>query len=173
MANILQFLNFADPNALLTNVMLPFLLIFVVVWGILNMTKIFGHSPEAKKINVVIALVMTIFAALTDFWGLFAQQITVFLGQFAIWAFVVVFVVGVIIWAFGRTANVYDTHWSPRKKGYNDVKKIDKELGKLGRRWRQLDDAGKHEEAQAVMTSIAMLEDRKKRIVMGQEYRNK
>ncbi len=40
------------------DVLLPFLLIFTVVFAILQKTKILGKKDEAKKFNVIIALVM-------------------------------------------------------------------------------------------------------------------
>lgn len=40
------------------DVLLPFLLVFVIVYGILQKIEIFGDEDESKRFNVVIAIVM-------------------------------------------------------------------------------------------------------------------
>ncbi len=42
----------------LLDVILPFILIFTIVFAVLNKVKLFGIEPETRKYNVMIALVM-------------------------------------------------------------------------------------------------------------------
>lgn len=155
-----------DPNLMLTQIVLPFLLIFVILWGALNLTRIFGLGPDARKIYMVLALVITIFTAFTDAWGIIATQLAVATGVLAYVMFFAVFIIAIIIWAIQKTRGVYDIHRIDSVKSYNDLKKIDKELGNLKRRWKQL-QYSKPDEADAILTTIAALERKKELVIIG------
>ena len=53
----------------LTDVLLPFLLIFVIVYAILMKTKILGESK--KNLNVIVAIVMALFVVIPHITGKF------------------------------------------------------------------------------------------------------
>lgn len=53
----------------LTDVLLPFILIFAVVYAILNFVKIFGQEGKGKNINVIIALVMALLVVVPHVTG--------------------------------------------------------------------------------------------------------
>ena len=59
---------------------LPFLLIFAVVFGILQKTKIFGDPTDAKGINAIIALSIGALALLNDHVSIFFANIFPKLG---------------------------------------------------------------------------------------------
>ncbi len=172
MPNVIFYLTDAarDPNTLLTTVLLPFLIIFVILWGVLNITKIFGTGPESKKINIILALGITIFAAFTDAWGIFATQLAAFTGVFVYIMFFVVFIIGTILWAIGRTRGIYEEHGT-YFKSYKDVVKIDKELGKLTKKFNELRRQGKDEQASHVYQTIAKLKERKDQLIFEQQQR--
>lgn len=168
MANLIGLYQAAllDPNLMLTQIVLPFLLIFVILWGALNLTRMFGLGPDARKIYIVLALVITIFTAFTDAWGLIATQLAVATGVLAYVMFFAVFIIAIIIWAIQRTRGVYDMHSVSGVKSYNDLKKIDKELGKLKKRWKEI-QYSKPDEADAILTTIGALEEKKKLLIIG------
>ena len=122
------FLTPGDPNLLLTTVLLPFLLIFVILWGALNTFKLFD-----KKVNIVISLVITIFAAFTDAWGIIATQLAAYTGMFVYVMFFAVFIIGTILWAIGRTRSTYETHVT-RGYSYKNLKELDKQLAKVAKK---------------------------------------
>ena len=163
MVNVLGYLTTNDPNVLLTTVMLPFLLIFVILWGALNTFKLFD-----RKVNIVIALVITIFAAFTDAWGLIATQLAAFTGVFVYVMFFAVFIIGTVIWAISRTRSIHEMHWSAGHD-YRSVKMIDKERGKLAKKYRELKEAGRDQEANAILSTIAMLDKKKEEIILGKQ----
>lgn len=160
MSNVIYFLAAAatNPNSLLTNVLLPFLLIFVVLWGILNVIKIFGS--EGRKINIVVALVITIFAAFTDVWGLIVTQLAAFTGIFTYVVFIGVFILGVIFWAIGRGREGYSVAKGGLSR-YDTIKDIDKRLGKLYKKMEEERYKGNADMAASLGKEIEKLEDKR------------
>lgn len=172
MSNVIYFLTAAasNPNSLLTAVLLPFLLIFVILWGILNVMKIFG--PEGRKINFIIALVITIFTAFTDAWGVVATQLAAFTGVFVYVMFFAVFILGTIFWAIGRSRNVYGEHVSGTGgTNLNSLKVLDKEIGKRMKKYKELKDQGRDKEAESLGETIIMLKKRREIMILGMENR--
>jgi asparagine N-glycosylation enzyme membrane subunit Stt3 len=162
MANVFGFLAQAsgDPNLLLTTVLLPFLLVFVIFWGILRMVKIFGTDQTANKITLVVSLVVTIFVAFTDAWGLLATQLAAATGVFTYIMFFGVFILGTILWAIGRTQDVY--HRSGLGTGhYNDLKALSKQLAKLYNKYKDAEYQGNKGKMEAIAGDIKKLEERR------------
>jgi CDP-diglyceride synthetase len=100
-------LNLADifamvPSQILYTIILPFIIAFTIFWGLLTAMRIFG-----SKVNIVIAFVLAM--------GLFFTDAYLFIGQFvfatgtflAAGLFILIFGVGIIIWAVQRTTGVY------------------------------------------------------------------
>lgn len=163
MPNVIFYLSQAstNPNAFVLNVMLPFLLIFVIIWGMLRMIKIFGADATANKINLVIAFVITVFASFTDAWGVIVG-LAAGTGQFAYIMFFVVFVLGTIFWAIGRSRGIYMEHGVGGGTHLNDIKKISKELSKLYNKYREAEYAGNQGKMKVIGDDIRKLEERKK-----------
>lgn len=174
MTNVVGFLLAAsgNPNALLTTVLLPFMLIFVVLWGVLNMIKIFGNDPTSKKINLVISLVITIFAAFTDAWGIIATQLAAFSGQFAVVMFFVVFIIGVIMWAVGRSRGIYGEHVYPyNQKDFRNVKEIDKQLAKILKKLEEAKFRGDTAKIQVLGETYKKLKEQKDHMLDTMEFK--
>ena len=163
MTNVFDFLTFNnDPNLLLTGVILPFVLIFAIIWGVLNMTRIFGNDHFARKINMVVAIVITFFTAFTDAWGLIATQLAAFSGVFVVVIFFALFIISAIMWAIGRGRDVYDTSdMGNVRKRFQSKKKIDKELDKLYRKLERAKIRGDENMAKEYSHDIFELRRRK------------
>ncbi len=169
MANIVGLLTTSSLNDLITNVALPFLLIFAIVWGMLSMVKIFG--PEGRKINIVVALVVTIFAAMTDAWGVITGWLAAFIGQFSFWAFIVVFVILVILWAINTTRNAYDKT-SRTGMAYRNLSQLDKDIAKYKKKYAEAVERGEDHKASTYSATISELEERKKQIMSNIDVRS-
>lgn len=64
-------LDFLFEGSGVYDVVLPFLLVFVVIFAFLQKTKILGDTPQAKKFNAVIGIVM----------GLLLVRLTIFVDM--------------------------------------------------------------------------------------------
>lgn len=172
MTNVLGFLaqGTADPNLLLTTVLLPFLLIFVVLWGVLNLMNIFGKNDTGRKINIVLALVMTIFAAFTDAWGIIATQLAAFTGIFTYVMFIGVFIIGVILWAIGATRNAHSVHWEKHKADLNNLKELDKQIIKVKRKYEEARFKGDTAKESVLRDTLSKLEERKEALHRELKY---
>ncbi len=66
------------------NVLLPFLLLFVIIYGILSMINLFGDKTKGKKINSLIALILALFITYTTrylaWFASIVSNLTGFLG---------------------------------------------------------------------------------------------
>lgn len=168
MSNIVSFLQASagSTDILLTGVLLPFLLIFVVLWGMLNMIKIFGNDSTSKKINLVISLVITIFAAFTDAWGLIATQLARFTGQFAFVMFIVVFIIGAILWAIGRSRGIYRDHvYGQSVKDFGSLKELDKQIAKVGKKMMDAEYSGDDAKYDTYRKTWTQLNEKKKELM--------
>jgi hypothetical protein len=80
------------------NFVLPFILVFAIIWSILRITKILGEPKEAGPANAVVALVIALFVAyfarLYDV-GIF---LTFFLSRGTI--FIIIFVMAAVLTNF-------------------------------------------------------------------------
>lgn len=173
MADIGQLLAGAatNPNALLVNLLLPFLFIFAVIWGLLSMIRIF-KGPEGGKINIVIALVLTIMAIVVNPLG-FTTVLTNFLANFAMWAFAGTFVFLIIIWALRSGKESWDAGkiGDIGKKNYDDVRDLDKELGKMQKKFEQLKYQGREAEANHILETIMELRKKKEILILGKDFK--
>lgn len=106
--------------------LLPFLILFAIVFAILTTLNIFK-----RKINIVVALGLTILASSTEQFTLFTLYLTQLGGQFALTAFFIVFILGVSMWALGRGREIYYEQLAPSgrlKKLYKDLEDEYKKL---------------------------------------------
>lgn len=163
MANVIQLLNegLRDPNLLLNNVLLPFLLIFAIVWGALSMTKLFN-----PRINMVIALVLTIITSMTDAWGIIATQLALFSGVFTYVIFFGLFIVLVIMWAIGKGKSGYDENiYGTTKKDFTNLKEIDKQIAKVHKKMLEAQYRGDKSKAGTYYETWNELTETKKKLI--------
>jgi ABC-type transport system involved in Fe-S cluster assembly fused permease/ATPase subunit len=167
MADIAQLLSGAatNPNALLINLVLPFLLIFAIVWGLLSMVNMFKGN-EGRRINMIIALVLTIMVIAVNPFG-FITGIVNFLANFSIWAFVVVFVFLVIIWAVTMSRGAWKGVPYGRAPNVNTVKDINKQIDKLYQKREEAIYQGNTNMANQYEEDIEKLVKRKDWIMKG------
>lgn len=157
----------SDPSVYLTGLLLPFMLVFVVVWGMLNLSKIFGDTPTGRKINMVVAVIIACFASISDAWGWIAG-LAAGTGQFAYIMFFAVFILMIILWAINRSR---DTWNSTRAGGfggpanYNDVARINKDIAKFKKKMVEARNRGKMHEAEEHFETIEKLEKRRDALI--------
>jgi len=100
---IIELIETLAPWELINTFIIPFIVMFAILWGTLAAMKIF----KDKKINAVIALGIVLFLASTDLFLMISQWM-IQLGSFvAVGAFLLVFVGGVIMWVIGRGRGIY------------------------------------------------------------------
>lgn len=164
MAGILDVLVQAqsNPNLLLTGVLLPFLLIFVVFWGMLNMIKIFGDGPVARKVNIILSLCIALLAGITPAWQVITGM-AAFLGDFAWGSFFVVFIIGSIFWVAGKSRSSYHDNWRSGGGGVNvnSMKDLDNQITKVLKKLQEAEWRGDSAKAAVLSDTLRKLNERK------------
>lgn len=133
-----------DPSHLLYTVVLPFIIAFTIFWGVLTAMRLFN-----SKVNAVIAFVLAS--------GLFFTDAYVFVGQFiyqtgtllAAGLFVLIFGVGIVIWAIGRTRGIY----------YQSFDSLDRLYKRRTQLYEKLNRA-KENEKEAIYKELHFIDDK-------------
>jgi|SRR5439155_2452044 len=118
-----------SPSDLLFQVILPFIFLFAVLFGVLKEIKWFD-----KRINMMIALSSSLmaFGATTNAGAPFLViYIIPYFAYFAFGSFVVIFIVGVALYTKGRGEEIYHRTSSSSdkiEKLYNEKEKLLKKL---------------------------------------------
>jgi len=142
------------PQELLFSVFIPFILIFAILWGVLESLGLFS-----RRINTIIALALTLTAGYGGvfFWlSAYLMQLGAFLG---VAVFVIVFIVGVALWATGRTKEIYYETAASTKK----LERIDKRIAKLEKQIDEVRRRGDRDKERALWKTLESLE-RERRI---------
>jgi hypothetical protein len=111
---------------LFPNILLPFLLTFIILYAVLTLTRIFSN-----KINIVLAFGFTIFAGYAGFFEWMATWFARSMALVVIAIFGIVFVLGSLTWGLGRAKESYYGFLSPGKKLdklYKEREKILKQI---------------------------------------------
>lgn len=87
---------------LFPTIVLPFLLIFIIFFAVLSLIRVFN-----KKTNVVLALVFTLFAGYGGLFNWITTWVAQSMAYVAISILVIVFVLGSLMWGFGKTKKIY------------------------------------------------------------------
>lgn len=132
----------ASPKELIYTVFIPFIIAFAIFWGILSALNIFG-----KKINLVLALAISVSAFYFGAFGAVSSFLLSFSANLAVVAFVILFIVGILIWS-ARTG--MDIFTEPEKKS----RKISERIEKL---YKELDRTRDHAKQEAIERQIAKL----------------
>jgi hypothetical protein len=96
MATILELTSLTIPQ-LFFEFFLPFALTLVIIYAVLQMTRLFK-----SKINLMISLIVSIMVATTPLFGTMASMISRWGSYTALIAFIAVFIIGIGAWAFRR-----------------------------------------------------------------------
>jgi len=163
MAGILDTLIQAqsNPNILLTGVLIPFLLIFVVFWGVLNLIKIFGDGPVARKVNIILSLCIALLAGITPAWQIITGM-AAFLGNFAWVSFFVIFIIGSIFWVAGKSRSSYNENWkSVSGINPNSMKDLDNQIAKVLKKLQEAEWRGDSAKAAVLSDTLRKLNERK------------
>jgi hypothetical protein len=91
--------NFSE---LLQTFFIPFIILFSIFWGLLSIMRIFSN-----KINIVLALGLTLGVAFTGVFTIFTTYLFQFSSFLAVGIFALVFIFGIIRWGFGRSRDIY------------------------------------------------------------------
>ncbi|MEM7825390.1 MAG: hypothetical protein QW412_00845 [Candidatus Aenigmatarchaeota archaeon] len=126
--SIFDFLAQESLHNIFYNFFLPFIVMFAILFGALEGIRIFN-----KKINLVLSLAITITAFYGGGFSFFLQYFLLLGPYTAFVAFVLLFFVGILIWAFGRGKEIYYKTAAPHKK----LEKINKEIEKLYEKYRR------------------------------------
>ncbi len=124
---ILDLLYELAPWELINTFFIPFVVIFVMLWGILTAMGIFKN----KKINIVISLAMVLFLASTDIFPMVSQWMIQLGSMTAVAAFLLLFVGGVILWTINRGRDIYFETGSKGRRLKRLMERRDKEFEKL------------------------------------------
>jgi hypothetical protein len=88
------------------DILLPFLLVFAIVYGVLERTKLFGEKRH--DINAVIALVVGLMVAVTTF---VVNVLTGFLPLVGLLAVIIVMFLMLVSMFFGETSEIWANKW--------------------------------------------------------------
>jgi CHASE2 domain-containing sensor protein len=114
---------------------LPFLITFVILFSILSALGIFK-----KKTNLIISLALTFAVAYSGIFSYFATYLFQLSGYVAVTIFIIIFIVGTLMWAFGRGKEIYYEHIPGKEK-----EKLIKERAKLLEKLREASGSKKRE----------------------------
>ena len=114
------------PSNFIYTLILPFIILFAIFWGLLSAMKIFSN-----KINTVLALALTMTLFFTGGFDIFTTFLFQSTTTLAAVVFVLVFVFGIISWAFGRSRDIYHETGSHEGKIRRLQKKIADLHGKI------------------------------------------
>lgn len=84
---------------------LPFVIIWVVFYGILSAINLFRHKP---RINLILSVGLTLMMTATPYWFGVGQFISEWGAWTSVIIFIVVFTFGVVMWGLGRGKEYYE-----------------------------------------------------------------
>ncbi len=138
------------PADLLYNFILPFLLIFAVLFGMVSMLKLFD-----KKISFVISIVISILVASTPYFATFTVFVSQLGGYTALIAFGIIFILGIGMYATGKTADIY----SENMPKWGKLKIIRKQKAELRKELNKAKEKNDKDKMHAVYEQLKRLEE--------------
>ena len=149
----LSYIQSLQVNQILFSFLLPFFVLFAIFWGLLTAMRIFG-----SKVNTVLALVFALVIIPTPAFVWFATYLVQLGTTVALAAFILLFIFGVIRWAFGRSKDIYY-----QTGGYDKrIDKLSKDMYKLVGKLERVSD----NEKPAIQRRIDELDREIKRLQM-------
>jgi len=113
------------PTELIYTIFIPFIIVFVIFWGILSALNVFG-----RKINLILAFCISAAAFSYMDFGIISTYLIAFSGNLAITAFFIIFIVGILVWS---ALSLSETFGSSSKNARKASEKIDKLYRELDR----------------------------------------
>jgi len=138
-----------DQYGLLYSLILPFLLIFAVLFGALEILHIFS-----RKVDIVLALVFTFLTLPTGAFAWFASILPTYGAMAAVGTFAALFFVGVIRWGFSRGKDIYKEHAPPEDK----IKDLRKKYDKIMKKYLEAKEQGKDRLAKELREDLEEIE---------------
>ena len=124
---------------------MPFIMVFLIFWAILEKLRIFDG-----KTNIVLSLAVSIMLAITPAFAVIAVVITQYGALSALAIFGILFIGGSLVWGLGRGRDVYG-----RSKGYErKLIKLGENKDKLMKKHDRERDDGKREAIWKVIEDI-------------------
>lgn len=130
--------------------MLPFLIIFAILWGVLSMLRIFS-----RQVNLVLSIALTLMVSASPLFTVFANYVSQFGAFTAILAFLAVFVFGAVMWAIGSGKRAYHATAGSAAK----VKKLQKDLEKAEKELNEAIMSGDENRMNAAYKKKKIIED--------------
>jgi len=147
----LSYIQSLQIDQILFSLLLPFLVLFAIFWGLLSVMRIFGN-----KVNIILALAFSLVIIPTPAFVWFATYLVQLGTTVALAAFILLFIFGTIRWALFRGHDIYK-----ETGGYDrQLKNIEKEIGKLAAKRSRVSP----EEQRVIDQRIAELNARKQAI---------
>lgn len=157
MPQLSDFIQQIPQEQLIFQVILPFIVVFAILWGALESLGTFS-----RRINLVLALSFTTGFAITDYFLWFSRYL-INLGSFLVLAaFLALFGFGILRWMFGRGRDVYYETGPDWKR----IERINKEIVKLTEKMNRV----KESEKAGYMQRIHDLELKKRIIESESRY---
>ena len=130
---------------LIYTLFLPFILIFALLFGALQLVNLFG-----KKINLVLALVLTLFTMATPVFTWFSTMLPLYGATAAFGVFVAVFIIGTLLVGWRKGKNIYRRTMAKEKK----IEELGKQIAELR---RKMDAEGDENKKRALWEQISQL----------------
>lgn len=138
---------------LFPEVLLPFLIIFAITWGIISVLRVFN-----RRINLILSLALSVLVIFTPHFTLFANYIAQLGAQVALVAFGILFSFGVLMWMFGRGRDIFEEQIGTSKK----VERLMKKRREYLKKAREADDRGDKRKAKDYLKKAKEIEDEMK-----------
>lgn len=133
MATILD-IGHLTPHQLFYELFLPFVIILVIFFGVLQMTRIFRQ----RKINLILSLAITALVSATPAFNVISTTLARYAGYTAIAAFFLVFIFGIITWGIRRGVEYGRGTLVEVEKLRKEVRKLQNQLHREGNSDRRM-----------------------------------
>ncbi len=135
-----------SAQEMMYQLLLPFLIIFVILWGILSKLNLFE-----RKVNLVLSLSLSIIATSTEAFAMLSNYMTEISGYTVLIAFTALFIFGVATWSLRTGGEIYGIHEPISRR----EKRILKEMEKVNKKLKKAKGAKKDR----LLKEIKILED--------------
>jgi hypothetical protein len=141
---------------LLYTVFLPFILIFTLLFGALEVLYVFN-----KKINLVLALVFTLFSTQTPAFAWFATVLPLYGATAAVGVFATLFVVLTGVFFYKRMRDTWFRFGPPEDR----LRKINEKIEKLNEQFRRTGNETKRRALDQTLKELEKERDYLKRLI--------